>query len=110
MAIHRKNGKNRLHLGGDWYVDTQFSKYSPNKRLPNPGLILAAHAILKELGINRYPTKAEYDSMTGKSTQVPTGRVIGVKTKDLSRCPKLTRNNVTITYTDNIVEVKEITD
>lgn len=37
--------------------------------------------IFKKMGINTYPTSAENDYNENKSTQIPTGRVIGVDRK-----------------------------
>lgn len=44
-----------------------------------------AREALQLLGIETFPSSAERDYNSGKSTQVPTGRVIGIKSKTKRR-------------------------
>lgn len=62
----------------------------PQKSLP----ILAKEAMIL-LGIPTRPTRADIDYETGKSTQVPTGRLIGVESR-ISR--KITYKGISINY------------
>ena len=44
-----------------------------------------AKELLRKLGVQVVPSSAERDYNSGKSTQVPTGRVIGVKGRVVRR-------------------------
>jgi len=42
---------------------------------------MLAKEALKRLGVEVNPTKAELDYRAGRTTQIPTGRLIGVKNR-----------------------------
>ena len=71
------------------------AKLSITKRQPIPrvGIRPLLREALGRLGVTTAPSTAERDYNSGKSTQVPTGRVIGVKGKRISR--KIGYNGVT---------------
>lgn len=76
------------------YVRTRISQYT-GKRLPEKSLRDVAIYILQKEGIKILPTSYETAYNEGRSTQVPTGQVIGV-----DRIPKRTFswNGKTIQY------------
>lgn len=63
--------------------------------IPEAPLPVLAKEVLKRLGIGITPSKLEVDYSLGRTTQVPTGRVIGV-TKPTSR--KIYWGGVTIEF------------
>lgn len=69
-----------INLGYGAYARSKKSSVSgaivPEKPLPE-----LAIELLKKLGIETAPSSAEMAYNSGKSTQVPTGRIIGVKSK-----------------------------
>lgn len=69
-----------LKIGYGLYAKTKVSSLTgeilPTQNLPN----LAKEA-LKRLGVEVNLTKAELDYQAGRSTQIPTGRLIGVKNR-----------------------------
>lgn len=70
--------KQLISLGYGSYARARRSRISgaliPEKPLPD-----LAKELLKKLGVKTGPSSAEAAYNAGKSTQVPTGRVIGVK-------------------------------
>ena len=72
-----------LKIGYGLYAKTMVSSLT-GEVLPVQTLPTLAREALKRLGVVVNPTKAELDYRTGRSTQVPTGRLIGVK-KRISR-------------------------
>lgn len=78
-----KNGL-LINLGYGTYARSKKSSVSgavvPEKPLPE-----LAKELLKKLGVKVVPSSAERAYNSGKSTQVPTGRVIGVKGRIVRR-------------------------
>ncbi len=78
-----KNGL-LISLGYGTYARSKKSSVSgvvvPEKPLPE-----LAKELLKKLGVKVVPSSAERAYNSGKSTQVPTGRVIGVKGRIVRR-------------------------
>jgi len=72
-----------LKIGYGLYAKTKVSALT-GEVLPVQTLPALAREALKRLGVEVNPTKAEIDYQTGRSTQIPTGRLIGVK-KRISR-------------------------
>lgn len=69
-----------VKIGYGLYAKTKISSLTGEPMLIEPLPILAKKA-MKRLGIKVSPTTAELDYQAGKSTQVPTGRLIGVKSR-----------------------------
>ncbi|WP_343702081.1 DUF6088 family protein [Chitinophaga sp.] len=69
-----------VRIGYGLYAKTKVSKVN-GKILPAEPLPILAKRALTRLGIKTVPTKAERDYANGRSTQVPTGRMIGVKNR-----------------------------
>jgi len=72
----------------DFLINLGYGAYARSKRSSVSGAIVPekplpelAKALLKKLGVEAAPSSAEKAYNSGKSTQVPTGRVIGVKGK-----------------------------
>jgi len=72
-----------LKIGYGLYAKTKVSSLT-GEVLPVQTLPALAREALKRLGVAIKPTKAELDYQEGRSTQIPTGRLIGVK-KRISR-------------------------
>ena len=72
-----------IKIGNGLYAKTKVSSLT-GELLPVQTLPTLAREALKRLGVKINPTKAELDYQSGRSTQVPTGRLIGVK-KRISR-------------------------
>lgn len=69
-----------LKIGYGLYAKTKVSSLT-GEILPVQNLPTLAKEALKRLGVKVNPTKAELDYQSGRSTQVPTGRLIGVKNR-----------------------------
>lgn len=69
-----------VKIGYGLYAKTTTSSLTGETILIKPLPILAKEA-MKRLGVKLKPTTAELDYQAGKSTQVPTGRLIGVKSR-----------------------------
>jgi hypothetical protein len=78
MSLVRK-GK-LLRIGYGLYVKTRISSIN-GKILPAEPLPVLARKALERLGIKTIQTQAEKDYAEGRSTQVPTGRMIGVRNR-----------------------------
>jgi hypothetical protein len=72
-----------LKIGHGLYAKTKVSSLT-GEIIPVQALPTLAREALKRLGIEINPTKAELDYQARRSTQIPTGRLIGVK-KRISR-------------------------
>ena len=83
-----------IRIGKGIYAKAKFSNIS-NSYIPTGGVISAGRQALKKLGIKTYPSVAQqlYNSRT--STQIPTGRVVGVKDR-ISR--KISFNGINLIY------------
>ncbi len=66
-----------VKIGYGLYAKAKISSLT-GETLPTLALPLLAREAMKRLGVKVCPTKAELDYQTGRSTQVPTGRLIGV--------------------------------
>ena len=66
-----------VRIGYGLYAKTRTSSLN-GKILPAEPLPNLARIALKRLGVETFRTKAERDYAAGRSTQVPTGRMIGV--------------------------------
>ena len=69
-----------MKIGYGLYSRTKLDSFD-NEVLPERGLIEAGKEALFKLGIKTYPTTYETLYNNFQSTQVPTGRVIGVKSR-----------------------------
>ena len=67
-----------IRIGYGLYARTRQSILS-NDKVPEKSLQELAREALKKLGVKVIPTKFERLYNSGRSTQVPTGRVIGVQ-------------------------------
>ena len=67
-----------IQLGYGIYARSRKSIIS-NKRVPEKTLQELAKEVLQKLGVKTVPSTAEQAYNQGKSTQVPTGRVLGVQ-------------------------------
>jgi len=67
-----------MKIGYGLYAKTKMSSLT-NKIIPRKGLPELAKESLIKLGINIVPSTIEREYNRGKTMQVPTGRVIGVK-------------------------------
>ena len=72
-----------IKIGYGLYAKSKVSSLTGNI-IPTEPLPSLAKKALDRLGVATVPTKAEMDYEQGRSTQVPTGRLIGVK-KRISR-------------------------
>lgn len=94
-ALKNLVGKGKLvKIGYGLYAKTRISSVN-GKILPAEPLPALAKQALKRMGVKTVQTKAEKDYATGRSTQVPTGRMIGVSNR-VTR--KIGYNNSTIFY------------
>jgi len=66
-----------IRIGKGIYAKAKKSAFS-NTYVPAGGLLAAGKQALQKLGIQVMPTSAERAYNEGTSTQVPTGRVLGV--------------------------------
>lgn len=82
-----------LKLGYGVYARAIKSPLS-GKLMPPKGVATVAEAV-ERLGIKTAPTRLEQDYNAGKTTQVPTGRVIGIQGR-LRR--KLGYNGITLSF------------
>lgn len=69
-----------VKIGYGLYAKAKISSLT-GEILPAQPLPILAREALKRLGIKVSPTKAELDYQAGRSTQVPTGRLIGVNNR-----------------------------
>lgn len=83
-----------IHIGKGIYAKAKFSNIS-NSYIPEGGIISAGRQALRKLGVKIYPSSAQQLYNTGKSTQIPTGRVIGIKDR-VSR--KISFNGINLIY------------
>jgi hypothetical protein len=83
-----------IKIGYGLYAKTKVSSLT-GEVLPVQALPTLAKEALKRLGVEVNPTKAELDYQSGRSTQIPTGRLIGVK-KRISR--KISYKGASINY------------
>ncbi|MEE9311983.1 MAG: DUF6088 family protein [Planctomycetota bacterium] len=67
-----------INLGYGTYARAKKSKFS-QKMVPEKSLQELAKEVMQKLGIQTVPSTAEQAYNQGKSTQVPTGRVLGVQ-------------------------------
>ena len=82
-----------IKLGYGIYTRTVKSPIS-GKPMPPKGIATVVEAV-QRLGIKTVPTRLEQDYNAGKTTQVPTGRVIGIEGR-LRR--KLSYNGIPMNY------------
>lgn len=83
-----------INIGYGAYARTRTSSVT-GKSIPEKPLPELAIEFLKKLGVKTHPSKAEVDYNNGESTQVPTGRVIGVQGRVVR---KLEYNGVQVAY------------
>jgi hypothetical protein len=83
-----------ISIGYGAYVRTRVSTVTGNL-IPEKPIPELANELLKKLGVKTFPTKAEVAYNNGESTQVPTGRVIGVQGRIVR---KLGYNGVSVVY------------
>lgn len=88
-----KKGK-LIKIGYGLYAKTKVSSLTGNT-VPTEPLPVLARMALDRLGVAAFPSQAEIDYQQGRSTQVPTGRLIGVN-KRISR--KIGYNNIAVNY------------
>ena len=88
-----KKGK-LAKIGYGLYAKTRVSSLT-GKTVPAEPLPALARNALNRLGVAALPSQAEIDYRQGRSTQVPTGRLIGVN-KRISR--KIGYNNIAVNY------------
>ena len=88
-----KKGK-LVKIGYGLYAKAKVSSLTGNT-VPAEPLPLLARKALDRLGVTLLPSQAENDYREGRSTQVPTGRQIGVNGR-ISR--KIGYNNITVNY------------
>jgi hypothetical protein len=88
-----KKGK-LVKIGYGLYAKTRVSSLT-GKTVPAEPLPALARNALNRLGVAALPSQAEIDYRQGRSTQVPTGRLIGVN-KRISR--KIGYNNIAVNY------------
>jgi len=88
-----KKGK-LIKIGYGLYAKAKVSSLTGNI-VPVEPLPALAKKALDRLGVSSLPSQAEIDYQEGRSTQVPTGRLIGVN-KRISR--KIGYNNIAINY------------
>ncbi|MDD3029250.1 MAG: DUF6088 family protein [Alphaproteobacteria bacterium] len=73
-----------INLGYGAYARAKESRFS-GELVPEETLPVLAKILLKKIGVKTGPTLAEERYNAGQSTQVPTGRVIGVKGRVVRR-------------------------
>ena len=83
-----------IRIGKGIYAKAKFSNIS-NSYIPEGGVISAGRQALKKLGIKLYPSLSQQLYNLGKTTQIPTGRVVGVKDR-VSR--KISFNGINLIY------------
>jgi hypothetical protein len=88
-----KKGK-LVKIGYGLYAKAKVSSLTGNT-VPVEPLPALARKALGRLGVTALPSQAEIDYQKGRSTQVPTGRLIGVN-KRISR--KIGYNNMAVNY------------
>ncbi|MFT4093034.1 MAG: DUF6088 family protein [Niabella sp.] len=86
---------NLAKLGYGIYAKTRTSQLT-GEVVPVASLPVLAKEALQKLGVKTLPTQAEKDYQAGRSTQIPTGRLIGVNKSRLSR--KIGYKEATIYY------------
>lgn len=86
-----------IRMGYGVYAKARKSSIT-GKLIPAQPLPILAREALKRLGVHLKPTKAEADYQSGRSTQVPTGRLIGVRNR-VSR--KIGHKGVFVEYERN---------
>ncbi len=69
-----------IRLGYGIYAKASVSRLT-GEVIPAAPLPVLAKEALQRLGIKIFPTKAEQDYQQGRSTQVPTGRLIGTRSR-----------------------------
>lgn len=69
-----------VKIGYGLYAKAKVSSLT-GEIMPAQPLPILAREAMKRLGIKVSPTKAELDYQAGRSTQVPTGRLIGVNNR-----------------------------
>lgn len=80
-ALLRLVRKNKLiKLGYGIYAKAATSRLT-GEVIPAAPLPVLAKEALKRLGIKTFPTQAEREYQQGRSTQVPTGRLIGTRSR-----------------------------
>lgn len=80
-ALLQLIGKGKIvKIGYGLYAKAKVSSLT-GEALPVESLPMLAREAMKRLGIKVIPTRAELDYQAGRSTQVPTGRLIGVNNK-----------------------------
>lgn len=75
---------NLAKLGYGIYAKTRTSQLTGDI-IPIAPLPALAREVLQKLGVRTLPTNAEKDYQEGRSTQIPTGRLIGIEKSRLSR-------------------------
>lgn len=83
-----------IHIGYGAYARTRKSSVS-GKYIPDKPITDLARELLKKIGVETSPSKADTAYNEGNSTQVPTGRVIGVKGRVVR---KIEYNGVSVAY------------
>ena len=83
-----------IRIGKGAYAKAKLSLLT-NDYVPEGGIIKTGRQALQKLGIKIFPTQAEKDYNNSISTQVPTGRVIGVN-KRVSRI--ISFNGINLIY------------
>ncbi|MHA4808417.1 DUF6088 family protein [Flavitalea flava] len=83
-----------LKIGYGLYAKTKISSMT-GEVLPIQSLPALAKEALNRLGVEVNPTKAEVEYLAGRSTQIPTGKLIGVKNR-ISR--KIGYKEISINY------------
>jgi hypothetical protein len=92
LALTKK--EKLVKIGYGLYAKTKVSSLT-GKTVPLVPLPALARNALNRLGVAALPSQAEIDYRQGRSTQVPTGRLIGVN-KRVSR--KIGYNNIAVNY------------
>ena len=83
-----------IRIGYGLYSKAKVSSLT-GENIPVASLPILAKEALERLGVSVTPTDAEIAYNEGRSTQIPTGRLIGVKNR-VNR--KISFNNITIKY------------
>lgn len=83
-----------INIGYGAYARTRKSSIT-GKYIPEKPITDLAKELLKKLNVKIAPTQSDIDYKKGNSTQVPTGRVIGVKGR-IAR--KIEYNGASISY------------
>ncbi len=83
-----------IRIGKGAYSKARLSRIS-NKYVPAGGIINSGRQVLKKFGIKTFPSSFDIAYNNGESTQVPTGRVIGVNRR-ISR--ELSFNGISLKY------------